>query len=64
MKMEVAVGSLPEKHRYAIRWAYVWKWSPSKAMKDTGSTNDGLMLLLRDGRQMLVNKCPHVPKVC
>jgi hypothetical protein len=54
--METAVSGLPEKHRYAIRWAYVWRSSPATAMRALGVSNEGLLLLLRDGRQMLINR--------
>jgi len=56
MEMEKAVSRLPERNRAAIRWAYVIRCSPSGPMRALGVSNDGLMLLLRDGRQMLVNR--------
>lgn len=56
IEMEKAVSKLPNKHRAAIRWAYVIRCSPSGPMRALGVSNDGLLLLLNDGRQMLVNK--------
>ena len=57
MKMEKAVYHLPEKNRAAVRWAYVYRCTPSVPMRSLGVSNDGLMMLLRDGRQMLKNRC-------
>ena len=54
MKLEKAVGALPDKHRTAVRWAYVIKNEPWRVQKRLGLTVDGLMQYLRDGRQMLI----------
>lgn len=54
--MEKAVYALPEKHRGAIRWCYVGKWSPVFAIRDLGVTYEGLATLIRSGRTMLVNR--------
>lgn len=51
-----AVAMLPLPHRQAITWNYVEGGSPTKARKKIGVTFDGLMLLVRDGRTMLVNR--------
>lgn len=53
--VEKTVAKLPEKHRTAVRWGYVYRCSPSAAMRELGVSNDGLAKLLRDGRQMLIN---------
>ena len=55
-RTEKAVSKLPEKHRYAVRWCYVHRGHPAKAAKKAGVTIDGLYKLVRDGRQMLINR--------
>lgn len=56
MKIEKAVSALPDKHRAAVRWAYVIRCSPAVVFRALGVNRDGLMLYLRDGRQMLINR--------
>lgn len=57
MAVEKAVSGLPEKHREAIRWAYVWPWVPVSAVrKHLGVTREGLGRMLQDGRDMVVNR--------
>lgn len=54
--MEKAVFHLPEPHRDALRWQYVWKGGPLHMARKLGVSKDGLMRLVRDGRQMLMNR--------
>ena len=54
--VEKAVQGLPEPHRFAVRWCYVYGSSPRKACQQAGVSKEGLALLIRDGRQMLVNR--------
>ena len=56
MRIEKAVSQLPDKHRESLRWWYVWKTSPNRAMRNLGVNADGLSLLVRTGRQMLLNR--------
>ena len=56
MAMEKAVFALPDKHRDAIRWHYVYRTSPTAARKHLGVTNEGLQRLVVDGRTMLINR--------
>jgi DNA-directed RNA polymerase specialized sigma24 family protein len=56
VEMEKAVSQLPEKHREAIRFAYVWCCSPIKVARDLGVSKQGLMDLIHDGRSMLRNR--------
>lgn len=51
-----AVATLPAPHRSALNWAYVKPVNPRRACRDLGTTMEGLALLLRDGRQMLINR--------
>lgn len=54
---ERAVSKLPEKHRTAIRWAYIWYYVPVNAVRrELGVTQDGLAGLIDDGRDMLINR--------
>jgi hypothetical protein len=50
------VTQLPEKHRKAIQWCYVKPINPRRAAAEIGATLEGLSLLLRDARSMLVNQ--------
>lgn len=54
--METAVSLLPEKHRTAIRWCYVFQGHPAKIARDLGVSKQGLMELISAGRTMLVNR--------
>jgi DNA-directed RNA polymerase specialized sigma24 family protein len=54
--MEKAVAQLPHKHRDAIRWNYVWKGGPLHMARKLAVSKDGLMQLVRDARQMLINR--------
>lgn len=54
--MERAVAALPEKHRKAVRWNYVFKHNPLAACKAIAVSKDELARLVRDGRQMLINR--------
>lgn len=55
-RIERGVAVLPEKHGKALRWSYVFRFSPLKARKWIGCTYEELVGLVDDGRQMLVNK--------
>lgn len=53
LEIEQAVSQLPEKHRTAIRWQYVWCGSPLKACRELGVSKAGLMELVNQGRTMV-----------
>lgn len=55
-EIQKAVVALPDLHRAAIGWSYVNPSPPRRAAKVIGTTLSGLALLVRDGRQMLVNR--------
>ncbi len=55
-KIEKGVGMLPEPHREALRWSYVYKTHPSRPRRALGVTEGGLMRLISDGRRMLINR--------
>jgi hypothetical protein len=51
-----AVAALPESHRAAVNWAYIKPVAPIRAARTIGTSLQGLAMLLRDGRQMLINR--------
>jgi len=51
-----AVAALPAAHRAAINWSYVKPVNPKRACQAIGTSMAGLAALLRDGRQMLINR--------
>jgi hypothetical protein len=56
-EVEKAMRHLPEKHRESLQWAYIYSFIPvHKVRKYFGVTEEGLMLLISQGRQMLVNR--------
>lgn len=55
-KIAKGVAMLPQPHREALQWNYITGGSPTKARRRLGVTADGLMTLIRDGRQMLMNR--------
>lgn len=56
-EVERAVSILPDKHRTAIRWAYVFAFIPiGKVRRELGVTNDALAELIHDARCMLINR--------
>lgn len=55
-KIAKGVSLLPEPHRRALSWNYIEGGSPHKARQKLGVTIAGLMLLINDGRQMLINR--------
>lgn len=56
LKVERAVYALPDKERFAVRWSYVWKFSPAKACRMCAVSQEGLLELVSRGRTMLVNR--------
>lgn len=50
------VSFLPDKHRQAIHWFYLHPRNPKNAASLLGVTMQGLADLVRDGRQMLINR--------
>lgn len=54
---EKAVSFLPDKHRAAIRWCYVFAHVPvSMVRRELGVTADGLVSLICNGRDILINR--------
>jgi DNA-directed RNA polymerase specialized sigma24 family protein len=51
-----AVAVLPDKNRRALHWSYVHPFRPSAMARELGVGLDGLAHLVRDGRQMLINR--------
>ena len=56
-EIERAVSFLPEKHRTAIRWAYVFPYMHiGPVRRELGVTMDALAALIVDARDMLRNR--------
>ena len=53
--IEKVVGTLPTKHRSAVRWCYVYRFAPAIAVRELGLSYDGLYQHVRDARQMVIN---------
>lgn len=51
--MEKAVYALPEKHREAVRWWYVYRRDPVAMARNLGVSKQGLAELVEAGRTML-----------
>ena len=54
--MEKAVYALPEKHREAVRWWYVYRRDPVAMARNLGVSKQGLADLVDVGRTMLNNR--------
>jgi DNA-directed RNA polymerase specialized sigma24 family protein len=54
--MELAVRNLPELHREAIRWCYVYRVPPARMARQLGVSYEWLLRLVADGRNMLMNR--------
>ena len=54
--VEKAVYALPEKHREAVRWWYVYRRNPAAMARSLGVSKQGLADLVVAGRTMLQNK--------
>lgn len=54
--MEIAVRALPELHREAVRWCYVYKCHPAEFCRVMGIRKTALMQYINDGRRMLINR--------
>lgn len=55
-KIAKAVAALPDDHRASINWNYVKPVAPKRACQAIGCSMDGLYKLVRDSRQMLINR--------
>lgn len=55
-RLEKAVSALPEKHRAAVRWAYIYRAHPRRMCRLLACTEQGLADLIVDGRQMVINR--------
>jgi hypothetical protein len=54
--MEKGVSALPESHKFALRWCYVYGGQPRRAAAHVGETLEGLQVLIVNSRQMLINR--------
>lgn len=54
--VEKAIYALPEKHREAVRWWYVYRRDPVAMARSLGVSKQGLADLVDAGRTMLQNR--------
>lgn len=54
--LEKAVYQLPSPECFAVRWCYVYRTTPSRACRIAATNHQGLMDLIKRGRQMLINR--------
>ena len=54
--IEKAVSALPEKHRFALRWWYVFSGNPLRAAREIAVTKERLAEIVKEGRTMLKNR--------
>ena len=54
--VEKAVAALPEKHRAAVRWSYVFAGNPVAMARSLAVSKHGLAELVDAGRTMLQNR--------
>lgn len=55
-RIQKAVAGLPTPHRLALSWCYIQRTNARKAAEVLGESLPGLARLIRDGRQMLINR--------
>lgn len=55
-EIERAVSFLPDKHRAAVRWNYVFRKDPSAMARTLAVSNAGLLKLVEEARDMLKNR--------
>jgi DNA-directed RNA polymerase specialized sigma24 family protein len=56
-EIERAVSLLPEKHRYALRWAYVFAYIPiNRVRRELGVTLEELAKLIDEARTMVIDR--------
>jgi hypothetical protein len=54
IKVQRAMVRLPEAHRHALAWCYIVRSNPRGCAQRLGESMEGLALLIRCGRDMLV----------
>jgi hypothetical protein len=56
-EIEKVVSMLPDKHRTALRWHYVWPNLHINAVqRNLGVTQEALLALINDGRDMVIDR--------
>ncbi len=53
--VEKAIQKLPSTQAMALRWWYVWRWSPGQAARRFGVTLEALCQAVEDGRDGLAD---------
>lgn len=55
-RIQKGVSALPEPHRLAVSWSYIKRNNPCGMARQLGYSLAGLARLVRDARQLLVNR--------
>lgn len=55
-RVQKGVAALPEKHRHSVQWFYVLSGPPKVAARQLAVSVQGLSDLVRNSRQMLINR--------
>ena len=55
-RVQNGVSALPTPHRLALSWSYIKRSNPRALAQELGHSLAGLARLVRDARQMLVNR--------
>ncbi len=50
------VAALPTSNRLSVSWCYIKRSNPRSAAQSIGTSLEGLLLYIRDARQMLLNR--------
>lgn len=58
--LEHAVRELPEGHRDALRWHYVYQGPPARIVRSLGVSYETLSFLVVDARRLLMNGATHL----
>lgn len=56
VNVQKVMKDIPERNRIAVQWCYIIRSSPTKACQALGTSRDGLMQLINDGRLMIRNR--------
>ena len=63
-EVQKTLAFLPEKHRHAIQWFYIFKSNPTRMCMALGVSKQGLFDLVTDGRTMVKNRLTVRKDMC
>lgn len=56
VEVQKTMAHLPEKHRTAVQWCYVYRNNPVRMCQRLGVSRQGLLDLVDEGRDMVKNR--------